>query len=269
MPRTPRRRSIRQQPPRAGRRAALGQNFLRDYRVAARIAGLLDDDPGRPVLELGAGDGALTAALRRRRREVTAVELDPRWVRALEHRFGPAVRVVHGDMLRIAPPDGVHDIVSSVPFAITTAFLRALLPRRTWATAVLLVQWEVARKRAGVAGGTLLTASWWPWYEARLAGRVAAGAFRPRPAVDGGVLVLRRRARPLVAEAERRAYQRTVRAVFTAPGDDLARILRAHAPRRTVRAWARDADVSAHARPRDLDPAQWVALHQALREQRR
>jgi 23S rRNA (adenine-N6)-dimethyltransferase len=106
--------------------------------------------------------------------------------------FGPRVRVVHDDMLRFRL-DGVHHVVSNVPFGITTPVLRHLLAQRAWSTAVLLLQWEVARKRAAVGGTTLLTASWWPWYEFALAGRVPSTAFRPRPGVDGGILVVGRR----------------------------------------------------------------------------
>lgn len=104
----------------------------------------------------------------------------------------------------------------------------------------------MARKRAAVGGTTLLTASWWPWFEFALAGRVPSAAFRPRPAVDGGILVLRRRVEPLVVDAEREPYQRLVRAVFGA--DRVAR-------------WARGTGVDRSARPRDLTAEQWVALH--------
>jgi 23S rRNA (adenine-N6)-dimethyltransferase len=118
----------------------------------------------------------------------------------------------------------------------------------------------VARKRAAVGGTTLLTASWWPWYEFALAGRVPASAFRPRPSVDGGVLVLRRRPEPLVPPAERAAYQRLVRAAFG--GDRLLPAVRRTlpAPRRWLAAHGLDADV----RPRDLGAQGWAALHAAV-----
>lgn len=49
-------------------------------------------------------------------------------------------------------------------------------------------QWEVARKRAGVGGVTMMTAQTAPWYEFTLHGRVPAHRFRPMPSVDGGIL---------------------------------------------------------------------------------
>jgi 23S rRNA (adenine-N6)-dimethyltransferase len=237
-----------------GGRHELGQNFLIDQRVAARIAGLV---PPGPVLELGAGDGALTRRLAARHGDVTAVELDPRRVAALRRLLGRRVQVVHADMLRFRL-DAPHHVVSNVPFGITTPLLRYLVRQRAWMSAVLLVQWEVARKRAAVGGTTQLTAEWWPWYEFSLAGRVPAASFRPQPGVDGGILVLHRREQPLVDAAERLAYQRLVRAAFR--GDRLLPTLR-----RTpgVRRWA-VAEGLGGARPRELTASDWASLHQAV-----
>jgi 23S rRNA (adenine-N6)-dimethyltransferase len=240
-----------------GHRPELGQNHLVDRRAAARMAGLV---PPGPVLELGAGDGALTALLAERPWPVTAVELDPARAAGLRRRFGERVRVVHADLLRVPLP-GDHHVVSNVPFGITSALLRRLLGHGGWASAVLLVQWEVARKRAAVGGTTLLTASWWPWFEFELAGRVPAAAFRPRPAVDGGLLVLRRRAAPLVEPGQRPAYQRLVRTAFA--GDRLLPALR-RVP--GADRWAAARRVPRSVRPRDLTAEAWVSLHRAVRD---
>jgi 23S rRNA (adenine-N6)-dimethyltransferase len=234
-------------------RHELGQNFLTDHRIAARIAGLV---PPGPVLELGAGDGALTRRLAKRADPLTAVELDPRRAAPLGTALGRRARIVHADMLRFRL-DEPHHVVSNVPFGITTPFLRYLLRQHAWRSAVLLVQWEVARKRAAVGGTTQLTAEWWPWYEFSLAGRVPAAAFRPRPSVDGGILVLQRRERPLVVLAERAAYQRLVRAAFR--GDRLLPALRGVPG---ARPWVRAHGLRT-ARPRDLTADQWASLHRA------
>ena len=237
---------------RLGGRHELGQNFLVDRRVVARIAGLV---PPGPVLELGAGDGALTRELAARRGQVTAVELDPARVASLRRAYGRRVRVVHADMLRFRL-DSAHHVVSNVPFGITTPVLRHLLAQRAWTTAVLLLQWEVARKRAAVGGTTLLTASWWPWYEFSLAGRVPSAAFRPRPGVDGGILVLRRREEALVPHAERAAYQQLVRQAFR--GDRLLPAVRGAVP--GVRRWLLGQGLDPAVRPRDLTAQEWTSL---------
>jgi 23S rRNA (adenine-N6)-dimethyltransferase len=235
-----------------GGRHELGQNFLVDRRVVARIAALV---PPGPVLELGAGDGALTRQLAVRTDAVTAVELDPARVAGLRRALGGRVRVVHGDMLRFRP--AARNVVSNVPFGVTTPVLRHLLRQQAWTTAVLLLQWEVARKRAAVGGTTLLTASWWPWYEFDLAGRVPASAFRPRPSVDGGILLIRRREVPLVPLAERGAYQRLVREAFR--GDRLFPAIRQRVP--AAHRWLTTQGLTKWARPSELTAEMWASLH--------
>jgi 23S rRNA (adenine-N6)-dimethyltransferase len=220
-----------------------------------------------PVVELGAGDGALTHALvgaLGQGREVTAVELDPDRAARLRRLQLPGVRVVSGDALTHPLPDQPHVVVGNLPFHLTTPILRRLLHARHWTDAVLLVQWEVARKRAAIGGTTLLTARWWPWFDVALGGRVPATAFRPVPAVDGGILLLRRRTEPLVAD--RAGYQQVTRAVFTGPGRGLGQILPGtglFAPA-TVRDWLRGQGLGPQTLPRDLTLDHWLSLWRAV-----
>ncbi len=242
----------------------LGQNSLVDPTIVDEVHDLVaaTDDP---IVELAAGDGALTARLSRAQRPVTAVELDPKRARRLQRRTPEHVAVVTGDILRFRLPEQPHVLVGNLPFHITTAVLKRLLAASHWHTAVLLVQWEVARRRAGVGGASMLTACWWPWYEFTLHRRVPARSFRPEPAVDGGLLVVRRRPRPLVTE--RADYQAFVKEVFTGRGRGLREILnrtgRLH--RGALDAWLRAEGVPGRALPKDLTAEQWAALWQQAR----
>jgi 23S rRNA (adenine-N6)-dimethyltransferase len=74
------------------------------------------------------------------------------------------------------------------------------------------VQWEVARKRAASPPSTLLSTAWAPWWEFALGPRIPARDFRPAPAVDGGLLTIRRRAVPLLPPSVAPAFGRWVRA---------------------------------------------------------
>ncbi len=238
-----------------GGRHELGQNLLTQRPTLRTLAGLLADSPG-PVLEIGAGDGALTRELARLGRPLTALDIDEHRVRRLARAL-PDVDVRHGDALR--HPFDVPTVVGNVPFHLTTPILRRLLRTGTWRHAVLVTQWEVARKRAGVGGATMLTVQWWPWVSAHLEMRIPATAFRPRPSVDSGLLVLRRRSDPLLAVSERRAYQQFVRRIFTGPGRGIDRILQ-HSGLTAARS-RRFLDrhgYSPRALPRDVDPAHWV-----------
>ena len=84
--------------PRAKRR--LGQHFLADPRILARIADALGAGPADTVLEVGPGPGGLTGALARRAGHVVAIEMDPDLVPLLQTRFSN-VRVIQGDALEV------------------------------------------------------------------------------------------------------------------------------------------------------------------------
>jgi 23S rRNA (adenine-N6)-dimethyltransferase len=238
----------------------LGQNFLTDRRTIARIVQLAGQTSG-PLVEWGTGDGSVTVPLSRLGRPIEGVEIDAVRAQHLRRRVGPHVCISEGDILRHAPPAG-STVVSNVPFSLTTPVLRHLLSSPNWDRAVLLVQWEVAKKRAGIGGATQLTAQWWPWFSFTLDRRVPASAFHPRPAVDGGILVLDRLERPLLATRQRRRYQSWVRQVFASGGRGLADILARTGRMTRVEATqiCRDQGLDPRALPRDLTVQQWVAV---------
>ena len=245
-----------------GGRHELGQNFLTPRPTLGRITTIVRGTSGS-ILELGAGDGALTRSLAELGRPVTAIDIDEHRVRRLRGRL-PSVRVEHADATR--HPLDADVVVGNIPFHLTTPILRRLLSTGRWREAVLLTQWEVARKRAGVGGGTMLTAQSAPWFEFSLEGRVPAWGFSPQPSVDGGLLSITRRGSPLVPVAERRAYEGFVRAIFTARGATLdavvattGRVARPRARQALAAAGAADARL-----PRDLGPEQWAGLWQQV-----
>lgn len=239
----------------------LGQNLLVDTQVVDRVVALVPRTD-RPVVEWAAGRGALTLPLARLGRPVEAVEIDPRSVARLGRIAPGNVTVTRDDILRHAPPSGSYDLVCNVPFHLTTPVLRRLFTLPGWQRSVLITQWEVARKRAAVGGTTLLTAAWWPWFTFRLDRRVPAAAFRPRPSVDAGLLVVDRRPEPLVPLTDLGRYQRFAAGVFNGPGRGVREVLtRLGADPGDVRRWAREHGVGPSALPRDLDASAWVGAY--------
>src|SRR5687767_13787298 len=101
---------------------ALGQNFLLDEQLLARIAAVPGDLKGKPVLEVGPGPGGLTRALLRAGAQVTAIEMDRRCLPALaelDAAFPGQLRVIEGDATRIPPAtlfEGPYAIVANLPY---------------------------------------------------------------------------------------------------------------------------------------------------------
>lgn len=244
-------------------RHELGQNFLTNRRIIDDVVGLVEPTSG-PIIEIGAGDGALTLPLGRLGRPIAAIELDAHLAATLRRRCGPGVTVEQADFLRYRLPLTPHVLVGNLPFHQTTAMLRRILHAPGWTDAVLLVQWEVARRRAGVGRATMMTAQWSPWFTFTLAGRVPASAFTPRPGVDGGLFTIVRDAAPALPESERRGFQALVHRVYTGRGRGLAQILAAStalASAPAAASWLARHGFRGTDLPGDLTTHAWIDLY--------
>lgn len=248
-------------------RRELSQNFL-SPAAAQRFVRLADPAPGGLVLEVGAGRGAVTAALAPVCGEVVAYEIDPHHARALRGRFaaGPGrVTVVRGDFLAVRPPGHPFEVIGNVPFSRTSDVVAWCLAARHLTRATLVTQAEYARKRTGDYGRwTLRTIRTWPTFSWSLAGHVPRTEFRPAPRVDAGVLRLIRRAAPLLPHEYLCSYGELVDVGFTGRGGSLYASLRRHVPRpRLDRAFAR-ARIERGTVVAYVTPAQWMRLAEEL-----
>jgi 23S rRNA (adenine-N6)-dimethyltransferase len=136
-----------------------------------------------------------------------AIEADPVWAKQLENRVNDQglaghVDVVHDDFRRVETPDATFRLISSPPFGVTTELFEHFFdhPMRGPWRADLLIQHDVARKRAATPPTSLRSAAWAPWWEFELGPVIPAGAFRPIPRVDSALLTARRREPGLLPE---------------------------------------------------------------------
>jgi 23S rRNA (adenine-N6)-dimethyltransferase len=229
-----------------------------------------DLSPADLVLDIGAGNGALTSELARRAGRVWAIEIDPLLAARLRQRFHRAqnVSVTEADALRVRLPAEPFRVVANIPFNRTTAILRRLLddPRVPLARADVIVAAAVASKRARMMPGTLLGIYWGAWYEFALTRCLDASAFSPPPSTDAAVLRIVRRADALVPHADAGRY-RTL----------LARSFEARSPLGALRGTisglerkrlARSLGFSPQARPWQLDQHQWAGIFHFVRSRR-
>jgi 23S rRNA (adenine-N6)-dimethyltransferase len=176
----------------AGRRSrrAWGWHRLTD-EWAARVVADAGVRPGELVLDIGAGEGALTRPLLRAGARVVAVE--PHAGRAARlRRISPAgVTVVEADAMALRLPRRPFRVVASPPYAISSALLRLLLaPESRLVAADLVLQRAVVRRCAdGSAPGAR---RWLRRWDLRPGRPIPRDAFRPPPRVDSAVLVVRR-----------------------------------------------------------------------------
>jgi 23S rRNA (adenine-N6)-dimethyltransferase len=162
---------------------------------AVRVVAAARIRPGQLVLDIGAGEGALTRPLVAAGARVVAVEPHPRRAAVLRQRFtGADVTIVECEAASLTLPRRPFRVVASPPYAISSPLLRMLLaPGSPLVAADLVLQRAVTQRYADrrVPGGPRFDRR----FQLRLGQAVPRQAFRPPPRVDSAVLVVRRRAR--------------------------------------------------------------------------
>jgi 16S rRNA (adenine1518-N6/adenine1519-N6)-dimethyltransferase len=196
---------------------SLGQNFLLDLNLTARIARVAEPLEGTIVVEVGPGPGGLTRALLALgATRVVAIERDERALAALADiaaHYPGRLEIVSGDALQIdaralAGP-GPARIVANLPYNIATPLLIGWLTAEPWPPwydmMVLMFQREVAERIVAKVGddayGRLAVLSNWRC-ETKIMFDVAPSAFVPPPNVTSSVVRLVPRAAPIACNGK-------------------------------------------------------------------
>ncbi len=208
-------------------RKSLGQNFILDLNLTARIARAAGDLSGSDVLEVGPGPGGLTRGLLAEgARRVLAVEKDARCMDALEE-----IRAAHPGRLEILRADALEidplahlappiRIVANLPYNVGTELLTRWLDPPDWppfwTSMTLMFQREVAERIVAAPGGKsygrlAVLAQWRS--DARIVMDLPPEAFTPPPKVRSAVVHVTARETPRYP-AEARTLFRVTKAAF-------------------------------------------------------
>ena len=257
---------------------SLGQNFLFDLNLAARIARAAGPLDGVTVFEVGPGPGGLTRALLALgAARVVAVERDDRAIAALHEiaaRYPGRLDIVAADALSYDPRPALHGpvrIAANLPYNIATALLVSWLSAEPWPpwydAALLMFQREVAERIVAAphskSYGRLSVLAQWRC-EAKILFDVNASAFVPPPNVKSSIVHLLPRRRPL--PCDRALLERITQAAFGQRRKMLRHSLRTLAT--DVAALLAAAGLDPTARAEDLSVSDFVALARALAARR-
>jgi 16S rRNA (adenine1518-N6/adenine1519-N6)-dimethyltransferase len=250
---------------------SLGQNFILDRQLLARIAAIPDDLRGERVYEVGPGPGGLTRALLDAGAEVVAVERDRRCIPALaelQQAFGERLKVVEADALTVdereLAGDGAH-VVANLPYNIGTALLLKWLSGRWppwWRSLTLMFQKEVAERIVAEPGsdsfGRLSVAAQWR-SRPRIAMTVNRSAFVPPPKVTSSVVHIVPAHQP--AGVEPRIIEKLTEAAFGQRRKMLRTSLKAMPGALDA---AKELGIDVERRADTLGIAEWISLARAL-----
>jgi 16S rRNA (adenine1518-N6/adenine1519-N6)-dimethyltransferase len=204
---------------------SLGQNFLLDLNLTARIARAGGPFDGVSVLEVGPGPGGLTRALIAQGARVVAIERDERAIAALgeiAERYPDCLTVLAGDALKFDPRPHLTAparVIANLPYNIATALLVQWLTAEPWPPwfdrLVLMFQREVALRITAAPGsktyGRLSVLAGWRT-RARMLFDIAPSAFVPPPKVTSSLVELVPRSEPLACASG--LLQRVTEAAF-------------------------------------------------------
>jgi len=270
-------------------RKSLGQNFLVDPLHQARIVAAADLVRDDAVLEIGAGDGSLTALIAAQAGRVIAVELDERLIPLLRRRFSAQtqVLVLHGDILEMDIGEvmrtGVGDVrdpswaaderprfkvVANLPYYITGAVIRKLLESDAPPNlSVLTVQREVAERIvAGPPHMSLLAVSVQFYCFGEIVDCIPPSAFRPSPKVESATVCLRRRDEPMAPTLQVEHFFKVARAGFSQPRKQLRNSLALGmgVSANVATAWLQAAGISPQRRAETLTLEDWGRLTEVV-----
>lgn len=222
---------------------SLGQNFLLDLNLTAKIARHAGDLSECDVLEIGPGPGGLTRGLLAEgARRVLAVEKDARCLPALEEiatAYPGQLEVINGDALEIDPLERLTPpirVAANLPYNVGTELLvRWLTPKiwpPFWDSLTLMFQREVANRIVAKPGskayGRLAILAQWRC-DAKIVMHLPPEAFTPAPKVHSAVVHLKKRDTPLF-DADPKILSRVVAAAFNQRRKMLRAALKGQAP---------------------------------------
>lgn len=252
---------------------SLGQNFLFDLNLTAKIARAAGAELGGTFYEVGPGPGGLTRALLAEGADkVIAVERDARCLPALEQialAWAGKLDVISADALKLDEatilPRGVR-IAANLPYNVGTAILIKWLTVESWppvwASLTLMFQKEVAQRITAQPGtehyGRLSVLAQWRC-TAKILFDVNRGAFVPPPSVTSSIVRLEPRSEPL-APARLQDLEKITAAAF----GQRRKMLRQSLKPLGGEVLLEKAGVDPTARPEDLTIVQFTALARAL-----
>jgi 16S rRNA (adenine1518-N6/adenine1519-N6)-dimethyltransferase len=256
----------------AGRRLKLGrklgQHFLRDKNILKKIVQSAEINENDNVLEIGAGDGALTAFLLMKARKVIACEIDEYLYEKLRNkfRFSENLILTKGDFLKIDfsfldPSDYPNKVVANIPYYLTTPLIFNLLLKHEIKEIYLTLQKEyaerlIAQPKSESYGAITININ--VLAEPEIKFFISKNSFSPPPKIDSAFVFLRKREEPLIPYEKFPEFSAFVRKAFSQRRKTLKNALKTLG--------VKIPEELARKRPEELSVEEFISLFNSLTE---
>ncbi|MBT3941864.1 MAG: ribosomal RNA small subunit methyltransferase A [Chloroflexi bacterium] len=264
--------------PNGSPKKSLGQHFLKDSSIGARIVEAARIEPGETVLEVGPGRGAITGMLADKADSLVLIELDTALAMMLSERYesSDVVRVIEADARDLDLNEGgdipevvgrPYKVVANLPYYAAANIIRRFLEADNPPTQiVVMIQREVAQEMAAPEGKMgLLSIATRFYADAEVLFDVPGAAFIPPPKVTSSIIrLVRRPDKPLDLDDEAEFF-RFVKSGFKAPRKQLHNSLSRGLIIDVGEAMEiiERAELDSMRRPRTLTIAEWGRLYEA------
>ena len=187
---------------------SLGQNFLKDKGVLAKIIDSVEVQENDLIIEVGPGQGALTKFLKLFKANLRCFEVDTRVKKYLDSFEDDKTKVIYNDFMKVNLEEEIKDIdyndlyvIANLPYYITTPIIEKMISSPLNVKAmVLMVQNEVADRLSAKPGSKeygAITVYLNYYYDVEKLFFVHRSAFDPAPNVDSAVIKLSKKDKEL------------------------------------------------------------------------
>ncbi len=212
-----------------------GQNFITNKRLIKQFVNLLNITPNDNILEVGPGDGRITLEiLKKEPKNLVAIEIDKDLMPILKDKFVafPNFELINTDFLKFNLNELNwinYKVIGALPYNISKRIIRQLLFAKIRAKLMIFIlQKEVALNYiTNFSKSTFLSLFTDILYEKKYIKTIDSYNFYPRPKVESGIIVFKRKPRPIISDVEElKNFQRFLINSFRAPRKMLKNVLK-------------------------------------------
>jgi 16S rRNA (adenine1518-N6/adenine1519-N6)-dimethyltransferase len=256
----------------------MGQNFLIDKKILAKIIKTADLKKQDTVLEIGAGTGILTKELAKKAKKVIAIEKDKNLIKILKKELKKEniknVEIIEGNALFLEKSSlklpNNYKIVANLPYYISARVLRKFLeeiPQKKQGKRpklmVVTVQKEVAKRICATPGNMNILAVSVQLYSCpKIVKVIKKESFWPKPKVDGAILKLKIKNK--IPKIDIKKFFKIIKIGFSSPRKQIKNNLKKVFGKETEE-FLKKARINPESRPEEINLENWLNFYKILK----